>query len=71
MMEFKIYNDDQAETKLEELKELQEEKERILNICDKKISEYKTLKEEHEYKFKIKEDEILNLLKGFTLEQSL
>ena len=41
-MEFKIYNDDQAETKLEELKELQEEKERILNICDKKISEYKT-----------------------------
>ena len=71
MMEFKIYNDDQAETKLEELKELQEEKERILNICDKKISEYKTLKEEHEYKFKIKEDEILNLLKGFTLEQKL
>ena len=68
---FKIENDLQAENKIQELKEVQEDKERLLAICDLKISEYKALKEEHEAKFNGKEEDILNSLKGYALNQNL
>lgn len=67
----KIKNDLDAENIIQELRVLEEEQKRLVDICDAKIDEYNELKQKHIDSFKTKENDLLNALRGYTLNLPL